>query len=65
MNLGFPHVNLTTHHSEATLSFDVWGPLDFDVTTVFDRVEDPKPDSFGDLPEKNDFRLVVGLSVDL
>jgi hypothetical protein len=45
--------------------FDIWGPLDFDVTTIFDRVEDPKPDSSGDTPEKNDFRLVVGLSVDL
>jgi hypothetical protein len=45
--------------------FDVWGPLDFDVTTIYDRVEDPLPDSSGDTPKKDDLRLVVGLSVDL
>ena len=64
VNLGIPDVNKTTHHSEAVFSFDIWGPLDFDVSLIFDRLEDPRPDDSGDTPKKNDLQFVAGLGVD-
>jgi hypothetical protein len=54
----------TSHHAESTLSFDVWGPLELDVTFIFDRVEDPVPDADGEVPESNDYRYTVGLSIE-
>lgn len=55
----------TNHHAESVLSFDVWGPLDFDVSGIWDRIEDPAPDSNGgDRPKRDDFRLLVGVSLD-
>jgi len=62
--LGIPDVSQTTHHSETALSFDIWGPLDFDVSLIFDRQEDPQPDDDGDTPDKNDLKLIVGLGLD-
>jgi putative salt-induced outer membrane protein YdiY len=54
----------TNHHAESTLSFDVWGPLELDVTFMFDRVEKPVPDAGGETPKSNDYRFTVGLSVE-
>jgi len=56
-----PDIANTNHHLEAVLSVDVIGDLDLDLTFVWDRVGDPQPDSSGDRPTKNDFRLFVGL----
>jgi len=64
VNLGIPDVNKTTHHSQATFSFDIWGPLDFDVDFIFDRQEDPPQSPTGGTIKNNDFRMVVGLGVD-
>ena len=38
--------------------------LDLDVSFIWDRVGKPQRDNDGDTPEKDDFRLVVGLGVD-
>jgi len=62
--LGVPDTSKTTHHGEAVLSFDIWGPLDFDVSFVFDRQENPPTESNGTQPKKNDFRMTVGLGID-
>jgi len=32
-----------------------------DVSIIWDRINNPKTDATGGIPEKNDFRLVVGL----
>jgi hypothetical protein len=55
----------TNHHAESTISLDVWGPLELDVTFMFDRVEKPVPDAGGDVPKSNDYRFTVGLSIEL
>jgi hypothetical protein len=55
----------TNHHAESTISFDVWGPLELDVTFIFDRVENPVPTAGGDVPKSNDYRFTVGLSIEL
>ena len=53
----------TLHHSAATLSVDLTKRFDLDVSLVWDRVQNPKPESSGAVPEQNDFRLTVGLGV--
>lgn len=57
-------VDKTSHHAESILSFDIWGPLEFEFALIFDRIERPVPDASGDRPKSNDFRLTAGLGVD-
>jgi len=63
-------IGKTSHHAESILSFDVWGPLELDLTFIFDRVEDPvtifDPDDPANsaTPESNDYRLTAGLGLD-
>lgn len=58
------NVDQTSHHFETTISFDLWGPLDLDVTFTLDRIERPEPDSDGDRPNSNDYRTIVALALD-
>jgi hypothetical protein len=58
----------TNHHGESELSFDVWGPVELDVQFIWDRIEEPasqvNDDGETDTPKSDDFRLLVGLSLD-
>jgi hypothetical protein len=54
----------TSHHSESVLSLDVWGPLDFEVSFIWDRIESPAEDDDEDSLKKNDIRLLVGFALD-
>lgn len=54
----------TSHHFESELSFDIWGPLDLDVSFILDRIENPEKESDGTRPESNDYRVVVGFGLD-
>ena len=58
------NVDQTSHHFESTISFELWGPLDLDVTFTLDRVEKPEPDSDGSRPDSNDYRTIVALALD-
>ena len=53
-----------THHALATLETELLSWLDFDVSFIWDRIQNPTPDSDGNTPEKDDFRFVVGLRLD-
>jgi hypothetical protein len=48
----------------STLAVDITKRLKLNVSYVWDRVQNPKPDSSGVVPGQNDTRLVVGLAVD-
>jgi putative salt-induced outer membrane protein YdiY len=52
------------HHFQTGLEIDLTNDFDLDLTFYADRTENPKKDSEGQVPEKNDFRLVVGLGYD-
>ncbi len=54
----------TSHHAESLLSLDIWGPLDLDVTFVWDRIQDPAEDDDGKQAKRDDFRLLVGFGLD-
>ena len=49
----------TNHHFESVLSFDVWGPLEFDLSFTLDRIESPEGGA-----DSNDIYMMAGLSID-
>ena len=49
------------HHLLTTLSTDLIGDIDFDVSLVWDRTENPPPGADGATPEQDDFRLLVSV----
>jgi putative salt-induced outer membrane protein YdiY len=53
-----------THHLVTGLEFAITSLFDFDVTFVWDRIQDPRADSDGVPPEQDDFRLTFGLGFD-
>jgi hypothetical protein len=55
----------TSHHLTSVFSFEVWGPLDLDVSFVWDRIENPPEDPDGTAPESDDLQLTVGVSLEL
>ena len=52
------------HHFITTLSTDITGDLDLDISLVWDRTKDPQPNSDGSVPKKDDIQLIIGLSYD-
>ena len=52
------------HHLLTTLSTDLIGNLDLDVTFVWDRTQEPQQRADGTTPEKDDYRLLVGLGLE-
>ena len=59
-----PESGRYTHHFLTGLSIDSVGPLDFDISFVWDRVQRPRPDELGLVPKKDDYRLIIGLGFD-
>ena len=53
-----------SHHLFTGLDFELTSLLDLEVGFVWDRVQDPQPDSAGVVPEKDDYRLSFGLGID-
>ena len=52
---------LYTHHMVGGLQIELTDQLDLDLSLTWDRVEKPQPASDGTLPEKDDWRYVIGL----
>lgn len=59
-----PEAGRYTHHFLTGLSIDSVGPLDFDISFVWDRVQRPRAESTGVVPKKDDYRLILGLGFD-
>jgi putative salt-induced outer membrane protein YdiY len=55
---------LTSHHLLSNFSFDVWGPLDLEISLTWDRVEQPTAREDGSVPESDDYRMSVGLGIE-
>ncbi len=52
------------HHMVTGFEVELTSLLDFDITFIWDRIEDPRPDSDGNVPDSDDFRLILGLGLD-
>jgi putative salt-induced outer membrane protein YdiY len=50
------------HHMVVSFEFSVTRILDFDVSWIWDRIENPRADAAGITPRPDDFRTAVGLS---
>lgn len=53
-----------THHLVAAFETELTGWLDFDVSFVWDRTEDPTLGADGTVPEKDDYYLIFGLGIE-
>jgi hypothetical protein len=52
------------HHMLATVETEITKRLDFDVTFVWDRIQDPRAGSDLTVPKQDDYRLSFGLGFD-
>ena len=52
------------HHIVNTLSTDLIGGIDLDVSLIWDRTENPQQAEDGTIPEQDDYRFVVSFSYD-
>ncbi len=50
-----------THHLITGFEFELIGDLDFDISIVWDRIQDPRQNSDGTFPQQDDFRTIFGL----
>lgn len=54
-----------THHAIATFEIELTDLLDFDVSFVWDRTQDPQVRADGTTPKKDDFQLLLTLGIDI
>ncbi|MFV2055254.1 MAG: DUF481 domain-containing protein, partial [Thiohalomonadales bacterium] len=54
-----------THYLKSTLSSELNRDLDFDVSFVWDRVQEPQADAEGVTPEQNDYQMIVAITYEL
>jgi hypothetical protein len=59
-----PYEKGTIHHTFAMLYYELTSILDLDVSTNWDRVENPKASAEGAVPAKDDFRTAIGIGLD-
>ena len=64
-SLGNEESGTYTHHAIATVETEVTSILDFDVSLIWDRTQDPRVRSDGSVPKQDDFQLMLTLGVDI
>jgi hypothetical protein len=55
---------LYQHHIVTSLSMDLIGDVDLDVSLIWDRTQKPQERTDNSLPEKDDFHLLVSVGYD-
>jgi putative salt-induced outer membrane protein YdiY len=53
----------TLHHAVCTLAVDLTKRLELDVSFVWDRIQNPRAESNGMVPQQDDYRLTCGLGL--
>lgn len=54
-----------SHHAVTGLEFDLTGRLEFDLSLIWDRTQNPQPASDGTVPEQDDVHFYFGISFEL
>ena len=62
VGLNTPQNNI--HHTVAQSSFELSDTLDLNIALTWDRQSNPQADADGTVPEKDDFRLTLGIVLD-
>jgi putative salt-induced outer membrane protein YdiY len=52
------------HHFITTLETEITKWLDFDISFVWDRTQDPTPRADGSIPDQDDYQMIFALGVD-
>ena len=52
------------HHMIATFEIELTDALDFDLSLVWDRINEPRANADGSVPEQDDFRLIFAVGYD-
>lgn len=55
----------TYHNGTARFSMEMTEILDFDLTAMLNRIEDPEADENGDIPRSNDWTFTAGIGLEL
>jgi hypothetical protein len=53
------------HHFITALETELTHWLDFDITFVWDRIQDPQVNADGTVPKQNDYYFIFGLGIDI
>ena len=61
LNLSSKSSGFYSHHLLSTLSTEISKYLDFDISLIWDRVQEPATYENGDIPRKDDYKLVFGV----
>jgi hypothetical protein len=56
-----PESGTYSHHAETTLKFDITKAFNLNVSFVWDRIQNPQREGDGAVPNKDDYRLNVGV----
>jgi len=56
-----PETDAFNFRADLRVEVEVYGDLDLDVGFIWDRINEPRPDAQGFVPEPDDFRVFVGL----
>ena len=59
-----PESGKYNHHMIGTLEVELTHALDFDLSLVWDRIEEPRANADGTVPEQDDFRVIFGIGYD-
>ena len=54
-----------SHNATAALEFELTSRLDLDLSVVWDRIQEPQPDSEGIVPKQDDLYFFCGISFEL
>ncbi len=54
-----------THHAKAAIEIELTRRLDLDLSFVWDRIQDPKPEADGRIPNQDDFYFFFGIGFEL
>ena len=52
------------HHMIGTFEMELTDALDFDLSLVWDRINSPRANADGSVPEQDDYRVIVGVGYD-
>jgi putative salt-induced outer membrane protein YdiY len=54
---------LLTTNFTTTLSYEINDIFDINTSLIWNRIQDPTPDSSGNVPKRNDLSLIIGLGI--
>lgn len=59
-----PESGKYNHHMIGTFEIELTDALDLDLSLVWDRINEPRPNADGTVPKQDDYRVIVGVGYD-